>query len=372
MSVVIVGAGQGGFQAAAALRTEGYSGAITLLGDEPHLPYQRPPLSKGFLLGKQDLESATLRPSKYYQDQRIDFLAGERAARIDRESRQIVLASGTKIPYDHLVLATGASVKRLPNPDARYLRGRDDAMELKDRLDRAGSVVVIGGGFIGLEVAAAARSLGKEVTVVEVQSRLMARGVAPNVSDFFRDLHIRYGVRILLGSGEPPPGADLEVAGIGVGPNVELAREAGLAVADGIAVDDHLRTSDPRIFAIGDCACHRSRRLESVQNAVDQAKCAAANIAGRNEPYHSVPWFWTDQFDVKLQMAGLSGGADLVVLRGVAPKFSAFYFQAGRLIAVDSINRPGDHILARKLLNSSPELTAEQAADESFDLKSLL
>jgi 3-phenylpropionate/trans-cinnamate dioxygenase ferredoxin reductase subunit len=373
MGVVIVGAGQGGFQAAWSLRTEGYDGSITLIGDEPHLPYQRPPLSKGFLLGKQELESAALRPEKFFQDQRIELRTGEQAAAIDRQARRVELASGAVIPYDFLILATGARVRRLPDRDALYLRGRDDAAELKDRLAGASSVAVIGGGFIGLEVAAAARALGKEATVFEIQPRLMQRVVAPVVSEYFQRLHEERGVRLLLGPENRAPQADLTVAGIGVVPNVELAVEADLPASNGILVDAHLRTADPTIFAIGDCASHAQRgRLESVQNAVDQAKCAAANIAGKNEVYSAVPWFWTDQFDAKLQMAGLSGGADQVVLRGTPPKFSVFYFRQRKLIAVDSISRPADHMLARKLLAANAAVTPEQAADESIPLNSLL
>ncbi|MBZ5605312.1 MAG: FAD-dependent oxidoreductase [Acidobacteriia bacterium] len=372
MSVVIVGAGQGGFQAAWSLRMEGYDGSITLIGDEPYLPYQRPPLSKGFLLGKQELESVTLRPEKFYSDQRIELRMGECVASIDRAARKVVLASGSSVPYDSLILATGARVRRLADREALYLRGRDDAAQLKDRLDRAESVAVIGGGFIGLEVAAAARMLGKEAAVVEIQPRLMQRVVAPVVSDFFRELHETHGVRLMLGSGDVPR-ADLTVAGVGVIPNVELALEAGLTADNGIVVDEHLRTADQNIFAIGDCSKHAQRgRLESVQNAVDQAKCAAANIAGKTQVYAAVPWFWTDQFDAKLQMAGLSGGADRVVLRGSPPKFSVFYFRGGKLIAIDSISRPADHMMARKLLAAGVEVSAEQAADENFALASLV
>lgn len=346
MGVVIVGAGQAGFQAAWSLRTEGYGESITLIGDEPHLPYQRPPLSKGFLLGRQQLESATLRPEKFYADHRIDLILGERVQSI---TPQVKLESGAAIPYDYLVLATGARVRRLPI-DALYLRGRDDAEQLKNRLDCASSVALIGGGFIGLEVAAAARTLGKDVELVEIQSRLMSRSVAPVISDFFRDLHTNHGVRVSLNKSDIPP-ADLTIVGIGVIPNTDLAEQAGLPVANGIVIDEHLRTANPRIYAIGDCASHpRLERLESVQNAVDQAKCAAANIAGKPQAYSAIPWFWTDQFDVKLQMAGLSAGADHVVVRGEPPKFSVDYFRNGKLIAVDSVNSPADHIAARKKL----------------------
>ena len=380
MSVVIVGGGQAGFQTALSLRADGYSESVTLIGEEPHLPYQRPPLSKGFLLGKQAIESVALRPDSFYSTQRIELITGDRVTAIDRDDRRVILASGARILYEKLVLATGAQVRRLPHEGIVYLRNREDAVELKLRLDEAATVAVIGGGFIGLEVAAAARVLGKDVNVFEMQDRLMPRSVSPLVSEFFRDAHQRQGVEVRLGAPVVAPRADLVVAGIGVIPNLELARDAGLPVGNGIVVDDHLRTADENIFAIGDCAEHPNpfaaarTRLESVQNAVDQAKIAAANIVGRNESYRAVPWFWTDQFDIKLQMAGLSGGADQEALRGKpeSNKFSVFYFRRGRLIAVDSINRPGEHLAARKLLSAEANLAPDQAADESFDLKSIV
>jgi len=380
MSVVVVGAGQAGFQTALSLRSEGYDGSITLIGEEPHLPYQRPPLSKGFLAGKQSIESAALRPESFYTAQRVEVIANNAVVAIDRASNRVVLASGSRVEYDKLVLATGARVRKLPREGVFYLRTRDDASELKQRLNAAESVAVIGGGFIGLEVASAARALGKSVTVFELQERLMARCVSPLISEFYRRVHSGNGVKIELGAPAVAPDADVVVAGIGVLPNSELALDAGLPVANGIIVDEYLRTGDENIFAIGDCASHPNAfagtrtRLESVQNAVDQAKCVAANIAGRAEPYHAVPWFWTDQFDIKLQMAGFSGGADREAVRGdpESRKFSVFYFRAGRLIAADSINRPGDHIVARKLLAAAIAPTPDQAADESFDLKSLV
>ena len=379
MSVVIVGAGQAGFQTALSLRSAGYAEPVTIVGDEPHLPYQRPPLSKGFLLGKQAIESAVLRPESFYAAQRIEVLAGDRAVAIDRVSRRVILSSGAHCDYQKLVLATGASVRRLPHQGIVYLRTREDAIELKQRIENAGTIAVVGGGFIGLEVAAAARALDREVRVYEMQNRLMPRSVSPVVSEFFREVHASHGVEICLSAPALAPQADLIVAGIGVVPNVELAREAGLPVGNGIVVDEHLRTADENIFAVGDCAEHPNpfagarTRLESVQNAVDQAKVAAANIAGRSEAYRAVPWFWTDQFDVKLQMVGLSGGADDEAVRGdpQARKFSVFYFRNGRLIAVDSINRAGEHLIARKLLAAGARLAPEQAADESFDLKAL-
>jgi 3-phenylpropionate/trans-cinnamate dioxygenase ferredoxin reductase subunit len=385
--VVIVGAGQAGFQVAASLRADGFDGSIALIGEERDLPYQRPPLSKTVLAGKQQIDSVTFRPERFYHDHRVDLVLGEKVTAIDRASRRVLLSAGTGVLFDTLVLATGARVRELPISGALYLRDRDHAVSLKQRLDTAENVVVIGGGFIGLEVAAVAREAGKTVTVVEMQSRLMSRAVAPILSEFYREAHTARGVTVLLATdateilrdGTSLP-ADLVVAGIGVVPNTELARDAGLAIGNGILVDDHLRTDDERIFAIGDCADHPNpfaggrARLESVQNAVDQAKCVAAQMVGKSAPYLAVPWFWTDQFDLKLQMCGLSNRADQAVVRGdlESRKFSVFYFHENRLIAVDSMNRPADHMISRKLLAAGTRVTPEQAADESIDLKSVL
>lgn len=374
-SVVIVGAGQAGFQTAASLRTEGFDGAITLIGEESHLPYQRPPLSKGVLSGKQTVDHLPFRPEKFYDDHSIELLLSQRAVAIDRDARSVSLASRMSVDYDYLVLATGARVRKLPVPGVLYLRDRDDALELKARLEAAGSVAIIGGGFIGLEVAAAARGTGKAVTLVEAQDRLMSRCVAPVVSGFFHDTHIAQGVTVILNSMEIPR-ADVVVAGIGVIANTELAHGAGLTVRSGIVVDAFLKTVDSNIFAIGDCAeASNGLRLESVQNAADQAKSVAMQIVHGPAVYRAVPWFWTDQFDIKLQMAGISSPRHKAVLRGTpeSRRFSVFYFDgADRLAAVDSVNRPGDHIVARKMLAARTKLTAEQAADESVELKALI
>jgi 3-phenylpropionate/trans-cinnamate dioxygenase ferredoxin reductase subunit len=399
--VVIIGTGQGGYQTAASLRSEGYADQITLIGEEPHLPYQRPPLSKAYVLGQQEEHHLALRPAPFYSSNRIDLLAGERVEAIDSVSRTVRLASGSRIEFDSLVLATGASNRPLPVEGAEldgvcYLRTMDESTAIRQRLADAQDVVVIGGGFIGLELAAAARALGKHVTVVEAQPRLMARVVAPAVSEFFRETHAAHGVEIRLTTGcarihggphvkevEPSNGvrlpADLVIVGIGVAPNAGLARDAGLAVGNGIAVNDQLRTADGRIFAIGDCAEFPSRftgtrvRLESVQNCVDQAICVAKAIAGRPAAYSATPWFWSDQYDVRLQMVGLPQGFDQTVIRGdsAAGKFSVFYFREDRLLAVDSINRPADHLAARRLIGSGAAITPAQAADLSFDLKAL-
>jgi len=400
--VVIVGGGQGGYQAAASLRTQGFDGEITLIGDEPHLPYQRPPLSKGFLLGKQELRQVLLRPASFYETHRIDLRMGERVASIDRTAGRVTLTSGREVSFDFLVLATGARNRLLPMEGSAldgvcYLRSLTESTELRQRLETAREVAIIGGGFIGLEVAAAARALGKTVTILEGQPRLMARVAAPVVSEYVRATHAAEGVQILLDAvvariegsgsvngvvfsdGRKLP-ADLVIVGIGIVPNNELAAEAGLTVANGIVVDEHLRTNDDRIFAIGDCAefpsIHAGARvrLESVQNAVDHATAVAKTITGHVEPYTAAPWFWTDQFDMRMQMTGIGTGADCWIVRGdpESRKFSVFYFAQGELRAVDSINRPADHLAARKLIAAQTRITPEQAADEGTDLRMLL
>lgn len=399
---VIIGTGQAGFQTAASLRAEGYQEPITLIGEEPHIPYHRPPLSKGFPLGQQDFESIELRPEKFYQDHRIELIRAKRVVAIERAERRVALESGGYIPYEKLVLAVGARNRALPVKGAEldgvlHLRMLDEAIVLKERLKSSQEIVVIGGGFIGLELASVASTMGKQVTVLEALPRLMSRVVAPIISEFYEKLHRNNGVkivcgamvseiagangtveRVLLSDGARFP-ADLVLVGIGIVPNVELARDAGLRVTNGIAVNDFLQTEERNIFAIGDCAEYpcvfagARVRLESVQNAADQAQCAAATIAGREERYHALPWFWTDQYDVKLQMAGISQGHDQVVLRGSAEsrKLSVFYFKEKRLVAIDSINRPLDHMMGRKLLAARVPLKPEEAADESIDLKML-
>ena len=398
--VVIVGTGQGGLQAAASLREAGFAGPVTLIGDEPDLPYQRPPLSKAYLLGKMAEEGLRLRSEAFYAKNGIDLLAGERVAAIDRATRRVRLNSGPEIGFDHLVLATGARNRPLPVPGADldgvlYLRTLAEARDLKARIAAVRQVVVVGAGFIGLEFAAVARQLGKEVHVVEATQRPMGRAVSAQMSWFFTERHMGWGARLLLGAGvarllgeggrvvavEATDGqrlpADLVVVGIGVLPNADLAAGAGLPVQDGIVVDRQLRTADPAISAIGDCARYPSRfadgpvRLESVQNAADQGRCVAARIAGRPAAYDAVPWFWSDQGDLKLQIVGLTAGHDATALRGdpASGRFSVFCFRGERLVGIELVNRPADHMAGRRLLAGEPGLTPAQAADEAFDLK---
>ena len=402
VGIVIVGAGQGGFQAAASLRDAGYAGKLTLVGDEPGLPYQRPPLSKAYLKGDAGPTQLELRPAAFFADHHIDLLHA-RVDSIDRAGHLLALRGGGMLGYEHLILATGARNRPLPVLGADldgvfYLRTLDDAQALKARLAEASHVVVIGAGFIGLEFAAVARALGHEVTVIEAAARPLGRAVSPDMSAFFAAEHAAMGTKLLLGAGviglrgeaghvtgvETTDGtihpADFVLVGIGVVPNVELAAEAGLAVANGIVVDELLATEDAAISALGDAVAYPSlhagcvARLESVQNAVDQARVLAARLTGKPVPYQAVPWFWSDQADLKLQMVGLAKPDDIAVLRGdpASRRFSVFRFRGGVLTAIESVNRPADHMLGRRLLAGTPTLTMQQAGDEGFDLKSLL
>ncbi|MBE7244921.1 MAG: oxidoreductase [Actinomycetospora chiangmaiensis] len=403
--IVVVGAGQAGFQVAASLREGGYHGSLTLVGDEAALPYQRPPLSKAYLAGKTDAEGLALRPATFFADHGITRHEASPAAAIDRGGRRLLLADGSALPYAHLVLATGARNRPLPVPGAGLsgvyqLRGLADADALKAALAGAPRIVVIGAGFIGLEFAAVAAGRGLSVTVVEAAERPMARAVSPETAAFFRTAQEAMGVRfafaagvtalqgrdghvaaVTLADGSDLP-ADLVVVGIGVLPNAELAEAAGLSVGDGVRVDAFLATSDPAVSAIGDCARFPSPyaqglsqdgtvRIESVQNAIDQGRCLAARLTGKPAAYGALPWFWSDQGPHKLQIAGLSAPGDASVVRGEGGAFSVFRFRDGRLSAVESVNRAGDHMIARRLLGAATPLTPDQAADPAFDLKAL-
>jgi 3-phenylpropionate/trans-cinnamate dioxygenase ferredoxin reductase subunit len=401
-SVLIAGAGHAGFQLAASLRQHGFGERICLINDEAHLPYQRPPLSKAYLKGEGRPDSLMFRPDKFYRDQNIELI-GDRAVSIDRAARRLSLASGSSLDYGHLVFATGARNRLLDLPNAnlegvRYLRTLDESEVLRQRIAQGQHVVVIGAGFIGLEFAATARAKGLEVDVIELGARVMARAVTAEISDYFQERHRAAGIRIHLGvqvtSIESDGGnvtgvslsdgrhlrADLVVVGVGVTPNTELAAEAGLSVASGIIVDEQLLTSDPNISAIGDCALFASPRfggslrLESVQNATDHARCVAARLTGDAKSYDGLPWFWSDQGDDKLQIAGLTTGYDRVVLRGdrAQRSFSAFCYKAGELVGIESVNRAADHVFGRKILGLNRSIAPEQAADVNFDLKSAL
>jgi len=401
VSVIVVGAGHAGVSVAAALRAAGHDEPVTLVGDEPELPYQRPPLSKAYLKGTADDDAVRLRPASSYAEHGVELRTGDAVAALDRDACRVRLSSGEDLPYQRLVLATGTRPRVLPllNVDldgVLALRSLAEARELRARLSAASAVVIVGGGFIGLELAAAAAALGVPATVVEVVNRVMARAVTPVMSEHYARHHReQLGTDLVLGEGvrglidrcgavqgvELTNGhrveADLVVLGVGVTANDELAAAAGLVVDDGILVDECLRTADPAVFAIGDCARFPSPhagglvRLESVQNATDQGRAVAAAITGRSAPYRATPWFWTEQGTAKLQIAGILHGHDELVVRGdpAGRRFSVFAFRGGMLLGAESVNRPVDHMVVRKCLTAGVGLTPEQAADEDFDLK---
>jgi 3-phenylpropionate/trans-cinnamate dioxygenase ferredoxin reductase subunit len=391
--VVIVGAGQAGAQVAVSLRQLGFEGNLTLLGEEPHLPYQRPPLSKGYLSGEMALERTWLRSEGYYQKHGIDLRRGARASRILRPARAVMLEDGSRIDYDLLVLCTGTAARRLPVPGVNlpgvsYLRTLADSDAIKATIRKGVRAVIVGGGYIGLEVAASLTKLGGQVTVIESLGRVMNRVVAPPVSAFFATEHARHGVEVVTGavvaklegtgriervvcSDGREFAADLAVIGIGAVPSDQLAREAGLEVDNGVVVDAFGRTSDPVIFAAGDVTNHpnalfaRRLRLESVHNAMEQAKAVARAIAGQRQPYTDVPWFWSDQYDLKLQIAGVGDPDDELVIRGdpAVRAFSCLHLRGGRLVAIDCVNRGADFLAAKPLIREAASLDRTRAAD---------
>ncbi len=397
--IVIAGAGHAAGQAVASLRHEKYDGEIVLIGDEPYLPYQRPPLSKKYLAGEMPAERLYLRPASFYDDPQISVQLDTRVTAINSSGRTLAVDSGEEIAYDTLILALGSRARTLrvdgaDLPHVHYLRTIADVEAIRAELDVGRRLVVIGGGYIGLEVAAVARTRGLDVTVVEMADRVMSRVVSAEISDFYQIEHARQGVKLRLSSsvksmlgrkrvrqvvldnGEEVP-ADFVIIGTGIVPNTELALEAGLDVGNGIVVDDHCRTSDPHIYAIGDCTSHpneiygRRIRLESVHNALEQAKTAANNICGKETRYSDVPWFWSDQYDLKLQIAGLSEGYDDVVVRGnpAERSFSCLYLEKGRLIAVDAVNAPKDFMQSKALIAAHAVIAREQLADTGKSLK---
>ncbi|CAM5251774.1 NAD(P)/FAD-dependent oxidoreductase [Streptomyces aurantiogriseus] len=394
--VVVVGGGQAGFSVVSALRGAGYDGPVTVLADERHLPYQRPPLSKKAHTGPDGLR-VDLVPESFYRERDIDLRLGDDVIALDRTARTVITRTGTRVPYDHLVLATGARNRPLPVPGAELagvhaLRSLDDALAIGRALSTARAVVVVGGGFIGLELAQVAAARGAHVTVVELADRLLSRAVSAQLQQHLRERHERSGVRILTGTAvqsvEGSEGrvrqvvtdrgtlpADLVVYGIGAAPRDELARDAGLAVDDGVIVDERLRSiSDPRISAVGDCARHPHPhaaglvRLESVQNATDQGVLVGRRIAGASEPYASLPWFWSDQGDIKLQIAGLRAPADAVhLVAGDSPeRLAAYAFRDDRLVAVETLNWPAEHLAARRLLGRDTPVRAADLAGSTL------
>jgi 3-phenylpropionate/trans-cinnamate dioxygenase ferredoxin reductase subunit len=397
--VVIVGAGHAGGAAAAFLRQYGHEGPIALIGDEPHLPYQRPPLSKAWLKGEAGEDDLQLRPPSFYEDNHIAVTRGARAIAIDRQTRQVDLNDGVSQSYDHLILAMGARARPLPIPGAHlpgvlYLRTAADAEALKGMLGPGKRVVVIGGGYVGLEVAASARAIGAEVWVVEREARLLARVAGEALSGFFHRYHGERGVRFVLGAsaaaidgedkveaavldhGERLP-CDIVLIGVGALPNQELAMDAGLVCNDGVVVDNEARTSDPNIFAIGDLTRRplplydRSFRLESVPSALEQAKQAAAAITGHKPPAPEVPWFWSDQYDLKLQIAGLPFDVDTKVVRGDpdSARFAVFHMKGDLIQAVEAVNAPAEFMGGRLLIGQRRPVDIEKLADPAVSMK---
>ncbi|GAA3838089.1 NAD(P)/FAD-dependent oxidoreductase [Streptomyces phyllanthi] len=398
--VVVVGAGQAGVQVAESLREAGYDDPVILVGEEPRPPYQRPPLSKEYLAGKLPDAELALRGDRFYEDRGIRLLVGRRAVELDRSGRVLTLDDGTVLPYGHLVLATGARPRPLPVPGGRLegvvgLRTLDDAQELCRRLESARDVVVIGAGFIGLEFAAACRAAGLNPVVLDIAEQVMGRAVSAPTAAHFAEQHGLRGTRLLMGTaptelvgrdgrvtgvrtadGTTIP-ADLVVTGVGVLPNTELAALAGLDTDNGIVVDEYLATEDPHISAIGDCAAFPDPRgggrirLESVQNAADQARCLAARLTGAARPYDALPWFWSYQGDLRLQIAGLATGHDHTVVRKDerTQGLSVYCFRGSSLVAVESVNRPADHMAARRLLASGVTVTPEDVAGPEFSAR---
>jgi len=407
-NLLIVGAGHAGAELAMAARQQGWVGRIDLIGDETVLPYQRPPLSKTYLHGAASFESLALRPASAYEAARVQVHSGAHLVQIDRAGHRVHLQDDRVMPYTKLALCMGGRPRTLvllgldagAKPrNLHYLRTLTDADAIRAGLKEGARLVVVGGGYVGLELAASARKFGAEVTVIEALPRVLARVTGAQVAAFYEAVHREAGVQLRTGlsveraeladdgaitalvcaSGERIA-ADIVVAGIGMLPNVELAQAAGLAIDGGIVVDEFSQTSDPDIFAAGDCTAHHSAlynrriRLESVPNALEQARAAASALCGKPKPNHAVPWFWSDQYDLKLQMVGLSQGHEACVLRGdpASRRFIAFYLKKGVVIAADAVNRPADFMLAKRLVAAGVAVEASVLGDESVSLKDCL
>lgn len=401
--VVIVGAGHGGAQVAVALRTQKFEGSIAIIGDEPELPYERPPLSKEYFAGEKEFERIQIRPAKYWDEREVTMLLNTRVVSVDPAAHSVTTDGGDTITYGKLVWATGGAPRMLPIPGGdlpgvQGVRTRADADAMKAASESAGQIVVIGGGYIGLEAAAVLRKAGKPVVLLEALDRVLARVAGEDLSRFYEKEHrdhgvdLRLGVQVVaiegedratgvrLGTGEVIP-ADLVIVGIGIVPATQPLIAAGAHGGNGVLVDHHCKTNLPDIYAIGDCAAHENDfadgaviRLESVQNANDQANVVAKGICGDEARYHAIPWFWSNQYDLKLQTAGLSTGHDATVLRGdpATRSFSIVYLKGGKVIALDCVNATKDYVQGRMLVTAGLAATAEQLADVETPLKSLL
>ncbi len=401
-SIVIAGAGHAAGQLVASLRQGGYSGRIAMVGEEAFPPYQRPPLSKKYLSGDLAVERLFLRPLKFYADQNVDLYLGRRVESIDTADKIAVLEDDQRLSYDKLVLATGSRVRRLQLPGSElsgihYLRSIDDVDAIRTQFKKGARLVIIGAGYIGLEVAAVAAQAGLEVRVLELAERVMERAVTPTTSGFYADVHRQAGVDLRLNTAPPKRfigqeniqavedasgqqhAADLVIIGVGVMPAIELAERAGLPCDNGILVDELCRTANADVLAIGDCTRHpnallgRQLRLESVHNAQEQAKTAAALICGEQKPYQQIPWFWSDQYDLKLQIAGLSDGYDQSVQRGdpASRSFAVLCLKDGKLAAVEAVNSAREFIWSKKLIAAGVPVTPDDLADEQRNFKEI-
>lgn len=398
--MVIIGAGHAAGQAAASLRQEKYEGPITIIGDESHVPYQRPPLSKQYLSGEQQIERVYLRPQKFYDDKEITLKLGVTATAIDREAKTVSADDGETIGYDKLIISTGSrprilNIEGSDLPGIHYLRTIADVDAIRAEMQAGKSLVIVGGGYIGLEVASVGVEAGLDVHVVEMESRILQRVTTPEMSHYYHNLHEGRGVHIhtdtlvsgFAGSGRVEQvlcgdagefDADLVIVGIGIIPNTELAEAAGLDCDNGIVVDDHCQTSDPDIYAAGDCTNHpnpllnRRLRLESVPNAMEQARVCAKNMLGGDNSYAAMPWFWSDQYELKLQMVGFSADGDEHILRGSVEdnQFAVFYLNNGKVVAADAVNSPKEFMVCKQLIGK--EVDAIALADPETDLKELL
>ncbi len=399
---VVIGASHAAAQLAPTLRKEGWEGRIIVVGDEPYIPYHRPPLSKTFLSGEKSLDDIYIRPQMVYEKADIEFVLNTHVDVIDRENKTLALNSGDALAYHKLALTVGSRVRKvdLPGMDLDgiyYLRDVGDVEQIKTRMEAGNKAVIVGGGYIGLETAAILRQAGMEVTVLEMMERVLQRVTAPEISEFYDRIHSEEGVNICCGVGVTgfegskevekvicsdanEYDADLVIVGVGIVPNVELAEAAGLEVNNGIMVDEFARTSDADIVAAGDCTLYenalygRAIRLESVQNATDQARVAALTLCGKEKAYDALPWFWSDQYDLKLQIAGLSQGYDEVIIRGDrkgSRSFAAFYLKEGVVISVDAINKASEFMMGKRLINGKVKVDKAQLADENVSMKEL-
>jgi 3-phenylpropionate/trans-cinnamate dioxygenase ferredoxin reductase subunit len=393
-SCVIVGASHAGGQLAVSLRQQGWQGRILVIGEEPYLPYNRPPLSKTFLSGQKQVDDLLIRPQAQYEKVGIEFLLGQSVTRIDRVHKKVILSGGDEISYGKLALATGARVRTLDILGSTlkgvlYLRDIGDVEKIRQHIGPGKKAVIVGGGYIGLETAAMLRQLNLDVTLLESTDRILNRVTAPELSAFYARVHKEEGVQIETSvgitevkcqDGSVYP-ADLVIVGIGVLPNTELAEKADLKTGNGILVDGNCLTNDPDIVAAGDCTSHfnafydRQLRLECVQNAMDQAKAAAATLCGKPNQYNALPWFWSDQFDLKLQIAGLSNDFDELVLRGdpeSGRKIAAFYYRSGKVIAVDAVNSPQEFMIGKQIISRELEVDKGKLSDPAVAMKSLI